>query len=359
MTWRIFVLLVLYFANQPAQADTLPPLFFYPLPHHFANGQRLESPQTMTAEQITAEMPPIPQASGVVLLVYWSTLCPEEGHCDFGLIDRTLRYWQTQHKQVVLDVAIDGYPISTPSGLQTATPAWVLANVHTYIWQTKLLGEGPQEVPAVMPDFTDKRFLAEVAALVHQLQRYDGNPAISQIRIATGLMGEDNPLIGPVMASAAGFSERDWLDFTRRVAPLYFAAFHRTELEFDIGRLSWMAARGSPVDRYDVDQFIGELLKHRVLLAFDGLGSECLRQIELSDPRNGIGQSLRYLREYKSHSGRIGLEAIGHASAPQMRDVQAVVDVVRTIKPDRLVLFSETTGGQRPLDQLLTALGYR
>lgn len=358
-TLRALLVLLGLCAATKVSAAAPPPLFLYPLPYRFADGHVLGSPQTMAAAQITGGVPAVPQASGVVLMVYWSTLCPRQGGCDFGLIDDTLRYWRQRHRRVVLDVATEGFPMSTPAGMQGATPGWALAKIRTYVLPTRLLGQGSPQVRATMPDFTDDRYVTEVAGLVRLLRRYDGNPAISQIRVGTGLMGEDNPLIGPVMAPVAGFTEQAWLAYTRRVAALYFAAFRRTELEFDIGRLSWLAARGSAADKEAVDQFVTQLLRHRVLLAFDGLGLECLRQIEHPDPRNGIGQSLRYLQNYRSRGGRIGLEAIGHAAAPQMRDVQAVAQVVRRIEPDRLVLFTDAEGGRKQLDRLLAALGYR
>jgi len=32
--------------------------------------------------------------SGVVLIVYWSTLCPEPQGFDFSLIDKVLKFWR-------------------------------------------------------------------------------------------------------------------------------------------------------------------------------------------------------------------------------------------------------------------------
>ena len=60
---------------------------------------------------------------------------------------------------------------------------------------------------------------------MHLLSRYDGNANIAQIRIATGLMGEDNPLIGPVLASAAGFGEQSWLRYSTALSRVYFSEF--------------------------------------------------------------------------------------------------------------------------------------
>jgi hypothetical protein len=351
----ILALVAIFIIPHPAVAQT-PPLFTYPIPAKLADGRFLQSPQTISLQQVTELQPNVPATSGVVLIIYWSTLCHEKGHCDFGLIDQAVAYWQQRHKRIVLDVATIGFPLVTSTGVQSATPDWVMKGLRTYSLQTRFLSSTPQQDVAVMPDFRDGRFLAAVTDLVHQLKRYDGNPGISQIRIATGMMGEDNPLIGPLTAPVDDFSERGWLDYTRQMAELYFTTFSKTELEFDIGRLSWMAARGSAADRDRVGRFVAELQAHHALLAFDGLSSDCAAALEHPDPRNGIGQSLRYLQAYKANGGHIGLEAIGPATAPLMRDTAAIASVVRTIKPDRIVLFSDVPASNGTA--LLTALGY-
>jgi len=57
------------FALGPAAAASPPPLFVYPGGHRFADGRPLTSPQTMDLEQITTNIPAIPELAGVVLMV--------------------------------------------------------------------------------------------------------------------------------------------------------------------------------------------------------------------------------------------------------------------------------------------------
>lgn len=353
------MVLTMFLLMLSCQAATARPLLFlYPIPYRFSDGQTLDSPQTMTVAQITRKMPELRIADGVVLMVYWSTLCPEPGRCNFSLINQTIRYWGLKHKQVVLDVVTIGFPIWGPSGVETATPRWVLSQVRTYQWKTRLLGKHGQSIMATMPDFTDNRFLVDIQDLLKGLHQFDGNKSLSQIRIATGLMGEDNPLIGPMMKSAAGFSEQSWLEYCEKLTVLYYKEFPHTQLEFDIGRLSWMAALGSTKDRSSIEEFLQSLLIHHVMLAFDGLSSESLMQLRRDNPKSGVGQSLRYLQNYQARGGEIGLEAMRHASAPAMKDYHAIAEVIRIMKPNRLVLFADKGEKAKSFDRLTASLGY-
>jgi len=352
-------LLGIFFACTAAAAP--PPLFVYPLAGRLPDGQILVSPQTINLAQATVDVPRANTIRGVVLIVYWSTLCPQAARCDFKLIDEALTFWARRGRQIVLDVAPIGYPYRTAQGLQNSVPAWAAKATRSYSIQAKILAVGRPESEVAMPDFTDDRFLALVRNLVQLMARYDGNPAVAQIRIATGLMGEDNPLIGPVQAKAAGFSEREWLDFTQRLAAIYFANFKHTQLEFDIGRLAWMAARGSAADRQAVEAFIDNLLSHRVFLSFNGLNDESMALLQQQVSANGLSVALQYLKRYKARGGSIGLEAAAPATAPTMRNIPAIRSVVATLKPDRLVLFSGARCAgtcNDPGDQLLRTLGY-
>jgi hypothetical protein len=203
---QLLLIAVCCLLSEPMAAADLPALFFYPPEFRYGPGHILNSPQTVTAEQATTAFPAIPGMSGIVLMVYWSTLCPDSDRCDFSLIDTVLKFWAGRGKQVVLDVATIGYPYrSIPDGRDTlgATPQWVMQQIETYEYpQTRILGELPYGVTrsAAMPDFRDPRFITLQSRLIEQLaRRYDGHPAVAQIRIATGLMGEENPLVGPLV----------------------------------------------------------------------------------------------------------------------------------------------------------------
>lgn len=317
------------------------PLYTYPVEAKSKLGRSIRTPQTINVEQITTNSRNVSFVAGKVLIVYWSSLCPRKGECDFSLIDSSINYWRERGKKIILDVATIGYPLQTDEGRQSATPDWVLNGVRTYAIDTRILATEAREGRQDMPDFRDPAFVDAVADLVAHLARYDGNPNIAQIRIGTGLMGEDNPLMGPLSAPVNGLTEQDWLEYTTKIAALYFAKFKNTQLEFDIGRLSWMSARGGDSDRAQVGLFLDVLLSKHVLLAFDGLSIDCANKILNPDPRNGVSVSLHYLESYKKRGGEIGLEAIGPAYSPGMSDTAALAFVVRAIKPDRLVLFAD------------------
>jgi glycosyl hydrolase family 42 (putative beta-galactosidase) len=369
------------FALGPAATASPPPLFVYSGGHRFADGRPLTSPQTMDLEQITTNIPAIPELAGVVLMVTWSTLCPTDGHCDFSLIDKTIEYWHARGKRVVLSVPTNGFPVrvksAAPDDIAGATPEWVMRQIKTYGFSSQMLGALPGEPDQVtqFPDFRDPKYLDLVAALVHELAaRYDGNPTIAQIRIATGAMGEDNPIVGVPGHPWAGYAESQWLDFSRRVVQVYVAAFTRSELQFDITRLSYMWGHGAPAEQAAVDAFIHELFRHRVMLAFDGLSSDSSRLLAPGyDMRDSAARSLLFLKQYHERGGRTKLEAASLLSAPRMQAVAGIIDAVRRIEPEELVFFIdlalagthaparsplETTARQNG-EQILRELGYR
>ena len=125
-----------------------PPLFVYPGPYRFADGRALTSPQTMDAGQITTGIPDVPALAGVVLMVYWSTICPTPA-CDFSLIAKTIGYWHARGKHVVLAVATNGFPIRVksagPGDIEGATPEWVMRQIKTYSFSSRVLGGLPGE----------------------------------------------------------------------------------------------------------------------------------------------------------------------------------------------------------------------
>jgi hypothetical protein len=326
-----------------------PALFFYPPPFRPEGSRPLSSPQTLSVDQITTQFAEIPEMSGVVLMVYWSTLCPQAGSCDFALIDQTLDYWGRRGKKVVLAVATMGFPdrlsVNGTETLIGATPDWVLAQVHCYTYASRVLGTGTaqEQISAAFPDFRDPRFVALVSDLVGQLaRRYDGNPAIWRVRISTGMMAEDNPLVGPPRHPMPGYAESQWLDYCSQIARAFIANFRQTGLEFDIGRLSYMWTEGDSRDKAAVDGFLDVLFQHRALLAFDGLSGR-------SEPRlqgkeyltNGEARSLRFIKEYGERGGRIALEAIGPLSAPLMQNLTSVQQALRLLRPDCVVFFHD------------------
>jgi hypothetical protein len=113
-------------------------------------------------EATRVRIPEVPALAGVVLMVYWSTICPTAA-CNFSLIDKTIEYWHARGKRVVLTVATNGFPIRVksagPGDIEGATPEWVMQQIKTYPFASRVLGGLPGEQDRVtqFPDFRDRK----------------------------------------------------------------------------------------------------------------------------------------------------------------------------------------------------------
>ena len=338
-------------------------LFFYPPPYQYNDDHLLDSIQAMSASQVTDLVPAVSFMSGIVLVVDWSSICPTAGACDFTLIDRTLTYWAARNKKIVLSVATISFPfMSAPDGkhVQNATPDWVLKQVKTYPISTEIMGTDPMGKTAVsqFPDFRDPKFLQLTSALVRDLaQHYDGNPTIAQVRIGTGLQGEENPIVGgiPGHTKMPNFQETQWLAFCLQTVQQYQSAFHKSELEFDISRLGFIRALGTGADQVFADAFFSELAAARLFIAYNGLEAHDDDLLTgAPNPADAIDVAmdagLRYLLGYQRSGGRIGLEAIGLLANPRMgtadlQNVAKIQHVVSIFQPARLVFADDVARG--------------
>jgi hypothetical protein len=340
--------LALIVASTAPAAATPPQLFFYPPPVQLADNSVISSPVTFSADQITTLFPEIDEMSGVVLLINWSQLCPDPDKCDFSLIDQVLSYWGARGKKVILGVATVGYPYRSVEGGKahyvSATPDWVLDQIDTYVMDSLTLGwiDNQTSKRSRFPSYADPRFAKLIAVLVHRLARYDGNPAISQIRISTGFLTEDNS--GPRWF-IPNYTDLDWTGYCRQMANLFQREFHRSQLELDLGLLGLVYQRGGPKERAAVDQLMAELIAQKTFLAFDGLQSST---IDALDPRakqdDEEPRILYYLKLAGAKYGGLGLEAMEPISDDRMQDVKSLAAVVKALKPSRLVLFPDAAG---------------
>ena len=89
-------------------------IYFYAAPIQYPGGEIVASPVADRASQVTTDFPAINEMAGVVLLVYWSTLCPREDACDYSIIEQTLHYWHKRRKHVVLGVSTISAPYVVP-----------------------------------------------------------------------------------------------------------------------------------------------------------------------------------------------------------------------------------------------------
>jgi hypothetical protein len=205
--------------------------------------------------------------------------------------------------------------------------------------------------------------------------RYDGNPTIAQIRIATGAMGEDNPIVGVPGHPWPGYAEAQWLDFSRRVVQVYFSAFRRSELQSTLPACVTCGDPPRPNEKAAVQSFIDDLFRHHVVLAFDGFNSQSSMLLApgYNITRDSAACSLSFLKRYHARGGRTKLEAYSLLSAPRMQAAAGIVDAIGTIKPDELVFFIDLVQAaakepapsplvamaRRTGEQILHALGYQ
>jgi hypothetical protein len=337
-----------------AAAEAAARMYFYPPPYQLPDGSTIASPVTVDARQLTSGFPAIKEMDGVALLVYWSKICPTEEHCDFSLIDRVLSYWKARGKTVVLGVATVGYPIRTIHNgevtFEGATPNWILDKVSSYKTPSPAIDKQgpPTKAIARFPAYNDPRFVSAVQHLVTLLAaRYDGNPTIAQVRISTGLLTEDNPSVAGLRSAMPGFSDLVWIKYCRQITDIYLGAFKKTQVEFDVGRISWTSAGRDGNAVREAQKFYNYLLDRHVFIAFNGLRSDLHPLIESGKERQspalaGAGRSLQFLLQAKQRHLPVGLEDFGPLSDAHMQNMRAIGDIVCFVRPDRLVFFALT-----------------
>ncbi len=331
-------------ANVARALSTLVPVFLYPPAHKWPSGRRPISSMALDLAQITTEVMLPPEAAGVALGFFWDTISTGPNTYDYSLIDQALDYWGRRGKKVIMSVATFGFEYRAngeTDPLRTPTPDWVMRRVSTFHHQTRVLGAiGEPDVNAIYPDFRDERFVALGAELAHRLAaRYDGNPTIAQWRIATGMGGEDNNSVGNLNHPMANYNEAEWVTYTERAVQPFYDAFRRTQIEFDIGRLSGIARLGDAAMKARVQRIIDGLRAHNVFFAFDGLQTATLDAVR--DPRNPVHLVMEELQGYQAAGGQIGLEAVSPFFNPRMRDADAMMEVIRVMRPRRLVFFQD------------------
>jgi hypothetical protein len=341
--YKSFVFVALLASFYCGNSYGAPKLFTYPPAFRFADGRILNSPETWSVDQITTNVGDIPESDGVVLIVAWSKLCPTKFSCHTDLIDKTIHYWAGRSKQVVLAISTMGFPMKMSENRVTLdTPTWVLSKSRTYHMMTRLLGtKRDEKMDVLMPDFRDPTFRKEIILLLDVLSKYDGNKTISEIRIPLGALAEDNPFIGPVNSQSFGFTETDWLEYCKWITRRFVEKFKSTRLEVDIGRLAWISARGDQLRRREVAEYVDELRTANCLLAFDGLGSSSYQKLNEPDPADGEAQALEILRNYETHGGAIGLEAVQHLGTARMHDLHAIRSAIQFLHPARIVFFHD------------------
>lgn len=339
-------------ATSIATSASRPALFFYPPPFQLIDGSVISSPVTFSVEQITNLFPKIEEMSGVALLLNWSQVCLTPQQCDFTIIERVLSYWASRNKKVILGVSTIGYPYRTIAAgsphFESATPDWVLDEVDTYSAEIGTLGRVDNKTTTIerFPSYADPKYRDRIKELVHKLKRFDGHPGISQIRISTGFLTEDNPSPAGPTWLIQGYTDLDWIKYCDEMAVLFEGAFKRSQLEFDLGVVALAYQRGGPIERAAVDRLIENLLAHHVLLAFNGLESGMASIVDNNDQNKSaeVPRIIHYLKIAQRKYDGAGLEALAPITADRLQDIIAIIRIIKVLRPSRLVLFFEVPG---------------
>ena len=345
----LMISLISNLVNGHAKAKVLlnqhPEIFSYPAPYRRADGSIMSNPVAIDLGSFTNNFPTIPELTGVIVMPYWSMINPKPKTFDFSLIEKALDYWRGMDRKIVLGVVTYCYPTRSVSGkLIEAVPSWVVERSKTYRQAVRVIGSvkplGPDVlVDAVFPTYWDDSFQQAEAELVRALGRFDGHPALSKIRVCTGIMGEDNPTFDGLRASMPGFSSLAWINYSSKVLDIYREAFSRTQLEFDIDRVGFIKALGDYGERKAADIFMQKIKTNGIFLAMNGLDVPNVKDW-LAGVKSGPGTSLNYIMQQKNAGHAVGLES-GNVSDLSDMDVDLLAKAFRSVSADRLVTFSD------------------
>jgi len=126
-----------------------------------------------------------PGLSTVYLRVPWAMIEPDEGKCNWAMLDTPAQRWIEKGKKVGLCITC------SENWMRFATPEWVKnAGAKGVFYE---FGKGPVENgPLWDPDFGDPIFLEKLDKFLGEMaKRYDGNPNVAFVDIGSyGLWGE-------------------------------------------------------------------------------------------------------------------------------------------------------------------------
>jgi hypothetical protein len=331
-------------ASSAERTSRKPELYFYPAPYRLATGEIMYTPFAVDEASFASAFPQIAEMAGLVVMPYWSQVSPRPGVHDLTLIDHALSYWGARGKTVVAGVITVGFPLRARRGERVgATPEWLMRQIDTYEQDCDFIGTVRPIEPARtrfrFPSYWDPRFLAAQARMIASLARFDGHPALSRVRIGTGVTAEDNPTFDGLRNAMPGFSNRAWIDYSRTIFRLYKAAFRRTPLEFDLDRMGWIRASGTPGEQRAADAFVAELNRDGVFLAMNGLDTPNALDW-LNQGQSGTTRSIDYLVQRRRQGRPVGLEGASLDNLGQA-DLQTQARVFDAVGASRMVLFSD------------------
>jgi hypothetical protein len=139
-----------------------------------------------------------------------------------------------------------------------------------------------------------------------------------------------------------GWSNIGWIEYCRAVTDIYRRAFDRSRLEFDIDRLGWISAKGTPSDRAAAEALVAYFNAHNIFLAMNGFDTQNVADWRAQAP-TGVARSLAFIAARTRAGLDAGLEG-APLTNPKWQNIAVLAAAFRDIGADRLVLFADVPG---------------
>lgn len=156
-----------------------------------------------------------------------SLIVPVEGQYNFAQIDKDMRPWVDEGKQIQLRISWSGWGGWVSPKVLSWTPDWVYAKGV----KSTTASDGSKK-----PEYWNPTYLSALSDFATALaQKYDGNPNILGIVIAVGDGSETkvdtkNDTNRLKRWQAIGYTDQLWLDTIKKIITIYHGAFTKTPL---------------------------------------------------------------------------------------------------------------------------------
>lgn len=307
------------------------------------NGEIFTSPIITSPSQVKWIDDVDNYVDGVVLLLYWSVLCPRKGECNFEVIDSAISHWSNKGKKVGLNIATVGYPIFQSKyyggKIINATPKWVMRTAKTFERKTTIIEKDVYKRSSwEFPFYSDKNFQDESINLIKMLgKKYNKDTNVSFVRIGTGVVGEENPSTNGQNNGIPNFTNISWYDYVKMMTLAYINAFPDKELELDIVWAGWVYKYGSQEDVDVLNKFISLIESNNIVIGFNGMRATSLD--ELTRGSSPHAHNLNILNNYRNRGKSISLEGYGPPWDKMMTPYRNLVSIVCELKPVRVNFF--------------------
>jgi hypothetical protein len=168
-----------------------------------------------------------PNIQGTYLGYPWSLLEPVQGKFAWDIIDKDMKPWVDNGKNVIIRVSASGWANWGPPTSKSWTPPWV------YNLGVKSVTEIDG---AIKPQYWNPAFLQALTAFVNAFgAHYDGNAHIVAIEVGVGDGGETKPDTRDspqrlAFWQAIGYTDQLWWESIQKIIGIYQAAFQQTPL---------------------------------------------------------------------------------------------------------------------------------